>query len=132
MAEKKNGKTVDYDRLTGGILKASLRITLGIILAGLLYLCVVKSYSFGYRIFQDQPYHPDSTRSISVTVPEGCSTLEMGQALVEADIVENAYVFAVQSQLYRYQIQPGTHVISDSMTTKEILKSLSETEGGEP
>lgn len=128
MAEKKAGKSVDYDALTGSILKASLRITVGIILVGLIYVCIVKSYSFGYQIFQDEPLHPDSTRSVSVIVPEGCSTLEMGEALVQADIIENAWVFTVQSKLYGYTIQPGTHVISDAMTTKEILKSLSETE----
>ncbi len=128
MAEKKTGKSVDYDALTGGILKASLRITIGIILVGLMYVCIVTSYTFGYQIFQDEPYHPDSARSVSVTVPEGCSTLDMGEALEEADLIENAYVFVLQSKLYGYSIQPGEHVISDAMTTKEILKALSETE----
>lgn len=126
VAEKKTGKSVDYDALTGSILKASLRITAAIIVVGLLYVCIVKSYSFGYQIFQDEPYHPDSTRSVSVTVPEGCTTLEMGEALEHADIIENAWVFTIQSQLYGYSIQPGNHTISDAMTTKEILKVLSE------
>ena len=126
LAESRSRKTMDYDAVTGGILKASLRIVavLGIVI--LLYVCVGKSYALGYRIFQNKPYHPGSARSISVTIPDGCSNLEVAEALEKADIVENAYIFAIQCRIYHDRIKPGVHVISDAMTPKEILHILSE------
>ena len=128
MSERKIRKTMDYDAVTGGILKASLRIVAALVTIILLYVCIGKSYAFGYRIFQNQPYHPDSVRSISVTIPNGCTSLEVGEALAHADIIENAYVFAIQCRMYHYIIQPGVHVISDAMTPREILEVLSEKE----
>lgn len=126
MAEKEMKKSADYDKVTNGVLHASLRIVLLLGVAVLLYFCVVRSYTFGYQIFENKPFHPDSSRSISVTIPEDCGRLELAEALENANIIENAYVFAVQSRMYGTEIVPGKHVISDAMTPREILKVLSQ------
>lgn len=99
-----------------------------LLVIGLTAVGAGRAYHLGYSIFHDTPYNSKSTTEIVVTVPEGCTMRMMAKALKEESLIADDMVFYLQSRLYRYQLSPGKHVISASMTSAEILKALSETD----
>lgn len=99
-----------------------------LLVIGLTAIGAGRAYHLGYSIFHDTPYNSKNTTEIVVTVPEGCTMQMMAKALKEESLIADDMVFYLQSQLYHYQLSPGKHVISASMTSAEILKALSETD----
>lgn len=84
------------------------------------------AFNFAYGVFGDVAYHPAAQEYIVVEVPADSSILQIGHALEDAQIIEDALVFygKVKVKGYGDKIVSGKYYLSASMTTQEILNII--------
>ncbi|MFQ9511742.1 MAG: hypothetical protein ACLRZ7_12740 [Lachnospiraceae bacterium] len=123
--KKQQNSQFDYGNATFRVLILGFKIALTIAIVAMFYFGITFGYRFGYAVFYSTPLQPDSYREINFTVKEGESTLEVGRRLKNDGIIENEYVFLVQSICFEFDIQPGDYSVSPSMDTRQLLELLS-------
>jgi len=118
------GKTVKTG--TGKDFFHYLRIVIGVLMGVFIGISAYIGFRFGRMIFTDEPMTRIRTDHVSyeLTVREGESVLSVGKDLEEHGIIENRFVFFVQSRIYKCRIAPGTYTVSSRDSSKAILKSL--------
>ncbi len=81
------------------------------------------AYDFGYRVFTEEPMTGEPGIVYSVTISEGKSVKEIGQALEQYGLVSDWKLFYVQNLLSEYKdgLQPGTYQLSTAMTPTEMM-----------
>jgi UPF0755 protein len=108
-------------------LKRSTGFAFGLLINIIIVYIVVKlfttTFNFSYSVFGDVSYDPSSTNYKVVEIPMDASTLEIGEALQDAGIIEDKYVFwaRVKVKGYGSQIQSGQYGLSPAMNVDEIL-----------
>lgn len=117
------------DNLRKG-LKRSSGFMFGLFVNILIVFLIVKlftySFNFAYGVFGKVANHPGSQEYIVVDIPADSSIMEIGQALQDADIIEDKYVFYVKVKVKGYgtKITSGKFHLSASMTYDEILNII--------
>ncbi|MCF0132895.1 MAG: endolytic transglycosylase MltG [Blautia sp.] len=111
----------------------------GVFLAGtffkiVLYVCVIlllywvgsTTYKFGHDVFNQQPVSPGEGQEITVVIPEGASTYEIGKILKNKGLIKDEKVFLVQEFFSNYhkQMVPGTYLLSTAYTPNRIMGIL--------
>ena len=111
-------------------LKRSSGFMFGLFVNILIVFLIVKlftySFNFAYGVFGKVANHPGSQEYIVVDIPADSSIMEIGQALQDADIIEDKYVFYAKVKVKGYgtKITSGKFHLSASMTYDEILKII--------
>lgn len=96
----------------------------------LIVFCVIKvfayAFNFTYSVFGDVCKSPGDTNYVVVEIPADASILEIGQALVDGEIIEDKYVFFAKVKVKGYgdRIKPGKFGLSASMNYDEILEII--------
>ena len=122
MAPRDGQETLDW---IGDIIKVVLVVVV-------VMFCIAASgraYRIGYSIFYEKALAEEGWgESIEVTVTEGMSTVQIGNMLKEAGLIEDAAVFPYQERFSSYhgEIQPGTYTLSTEMTPSEMIKVMAE------
>lgn len=107
--------------------KAASRIATGIVSVLVLGLVAVGVAGYVWVSSSLQPVDARATESISVEIPEGSSTLEIGKLLHEQGLIKNATVFNYYSKIKSYNnYKSGYYNLSQSMSVDEIAKALQE------
>ncbi len=112
--EKLHGMTLRLVSNALWILLAALALFVGIIGAQ-------QMYSFGYRVFQREERQVES-RQLEIIIGEDADTLSVGRQLEKNGIIEDAYVFWVQSIIFSLEVKPGTYVIDVKNSSRELLE----------
>lgn len=127
--------TRDINRVTGAIIKVSLRLIIYALVILILYEGVTTGYEFGHEIFASTAVSQAPGVDKTVVIEEGRSALQVGKQLEDEYLIHSGYAFWIQSIFYDYDIYPGAYVLNTSMTSKEMLELLSvkpETQEGAP
>ena len=84
------------------------------------------AFNFAYGVFGQVCYHPGSQEYIVVDIPADSSIMEIGEALENAEIIEDKLVFYAKVKVKGYgdKITKGKYHLSSSMTYDEILKII--------
>lgn len=84
------------------------------------------AFNFAYSVFGDVAKDPDSNKYVIVEIPTDSSVIKIGEALEDADIIDNKYVFYVKVKLKDYagKITPGRYGLSASMNFEEIMQII--------
>jgi len=119
---------MDGKQLTGTVAGWIAKLVIGIIVIMVIYKLTVSAYDFGYRIFGEEPVSTEET-TISVTVLEGKSVMQIGEMLEEKGLIRSAKLFYVQEKVSSYHgdIKPGIYELSPSMTPEEMMAVMSTT-----
>lgn len=117
--------TKDINRVTGTIIRVSLRLIIYALIVLLLYEGVASGYSFGYAVFAGSAVDEEPGTVVPVVVTDGQDTGDVGRMLEEMGLIENRYVFLVQAIFYEYEVYPGTYQLNTAMTSKEMLELMS-------
>lgn len=120
-----NDTAKDINRVTGVIIKVSLKLIITALLILVLYEGMHAGFNFGYEIFADMAMSPAPGTEVSVQIPEDASGRQVGKLLKEKGLIHNEYAFWVQSVFYDYTIYPGSYTFNTAMTSREILEELS-------
>lgn len=118
--------TKDINKITGTIIGVSGKLILYALILLLLAEGIVRGYSFGHAIFYQTAMEPapGSNRVLTVTVEDSGS--DVAAALKDLGLIDNELAARFQMKFYEYETVPGTYTLNTSMTSKEILRLLSE------
>lgn len=117
--------TNDINRVTGIIIKVSLKLIIAALLVLALYEGMTAGFAFGYEIFADIAVSGEPGTTIEVEVEEDESSRQIGKKLKDKGLIHNEYAFWIQAVFYDYTIYPGNYELSTAMTSREILDELS-------
>ncbi len=125
---------MNMKQFLGTLAAMVVRIAVAAAIIIVVFRLAVSAYNFGYQIFADEPVSSGEGRTVSITITDDQSSLEVGKLLEQRGIIKNAYVFYIQERLsdYKDEIIPGTYDLSTAMNSEEILEVLcSEDDEGE-
>lgn len=78
-----------------------------------------------------EPVNVEASETIQVEIPEGSSTSQIGQILLENKLIKNATIFNYFSKLKSYNsFQSGFYNLNQAMSVEDLAKKLQE--GGTP
>lgn len=118
-------------------LSVSINILIYVLILFVLLRLGAASYNFGYRVFTEPPMSGSPGRDVSVQINPDMSAIEIGTAMEEKGLIDNANLFAVQLKVsvYANKVKPGLYTLNTSQTAKEMLAVISaeqtEEEGSE-
>ncbi|MDD3168524.1 MAG: endolytic transglycosylase MltG [Eubacteriales bacterium] len=96
-----------------------------VVIAGIILIAASAVYSL-YIGNQTKPVDPDSTESISVTIPSGTGTAGIANILEENGLIGNTGVFKLQSRSKGYdgKYKAGQYTLTPSMSMEELMELL--------
>ena len=84
------------------------------------------SFNFAYSVFGDVAKDPAGREYAVIEIPADSSTLQIGKALEDNDIIEDKYVFWAKVRIKNLggKIKAGKYGLSSSMTYGEIINLI--------
>ncbi|MDR1766689.1 MAG: aminodeoxychorismate lyase [Lachnospiraceae bacterium] len=118
--------TKEINRIAGAVINVAIHLIVLAILVLVVYALVTRGYAFGHKVFYAQPLAGagQSVMQKTVAIEDGESPLDVGKKLENLGLIDDPYVFYVQSVFYSYKIYPGEYSLSTAMTSKEILEEI--------
>lgn len=100
-----------------------VRVVVAILVVYLIYRGANLCYVYGYRIFAEPAMTTGEGRTVTVTVTEEMSPLEIGKLFESRGLVRDARLFMLQYYLSEYykDVKPGTFELSTRMTAEEMM-----------
>lgn len=124
-----SGATNEINKVTSTIIGVAGKLIIYALVILLMYEGVTRGYQFGYDIFYPTSVAQAPGVDMKVSISEE-SVWEIGKALKSGGLIESEYTFWVQSFFYEYggdfKVIPGTYILNNSMTPKEIIIILRE------
>ncbi len=111
-----------------GMVRLALDVILYVFLVFAAIYCCHYAYDFCYQVFGAASVtDEENAYSMSITIYDGESTLDIAKRLEGYDLILNKYSFVVKSRLDKVAIKPGTFILSSDMDYDEILDIISDT-----
>ena len=88
---------------------------------------------FGLRYAKSalQPVDPNSKQYVTVQIPDGANTQQIGSALENSGVIKNGLVFALYAKYKNYtELKSGYYNLQKSMSVEDVIKELQK--GGTP
>lgn len=108
---------------------AIFRVVAAVAVVYLIYRGAGICYDYGYRIFTEPAMTVGEGRTVSVSITEDMSALEIGELLESRGLVRDAKLFVLQYYLSEYikDVKPGTFELSTAMTVEDMMAVMAET-----
>lgn len=121
--------TKEINRVTSTIITVSWKLIVYAVVIMILFEGVTKGYEFGHSVFYSTAVAEAPGVDMRVTIGEGEKLTDIAVALEQGGLVKDRYAFLIQSIFYEYggsenPVQPGTYLLNNSMTSKEIIVTL--------
>lgn len=111
-------------QLIGSVIDTVLKIVIIAVMVMFTYKYATGAYSFGYRVFAEEPVSsPETAKVISIAITEEASLMDIATVLEEKGLINDAKLFYVQELLSKYhdEIRPGIYELSSAMTAEEMM-----------
>lgn len=117
-------------RLMTAVFSAIFKVVVAVAAAFIIYRGAVVCYDYGYRIFTEPAMSVGEGRTVSVTIKENMSPLEIGELMLNKGLTRDSKLFALQYLFseYREDVKPGTYEVSTAMTAEEIMAVMAPVE----
>ncbi|MDE5716933.1 MAG: endolytic transglycosylase MltG [Lachnospiraceae bacterium] len=111
----------------GSTAELIIKIVVLVFAATYILKAATAAYDYGYRIFTEEPVALGEGRTISVSVKEPVSAMEVGDMLEERGLIRDAKLFLLQELLSENhgKMQPGIYDLSTAMTAEEMIDVMS-------
>lgn len=114
---------------------AIFRVVAAVAVVYLIYRGAGICYDYGYRIFTEPAMTVGEGRTVTVSITEDMSAMEIGELLESRGLVRDAKLFVLQYYLSEHikDVKPGTFELSTAMTVEDMMAVMAETgeeEGG--
>ncbi len=105
---------------------AIFRLVTAIAVVYLIYQGAGICYDYGYRIFTDPGISAGEGRTVTVTITEKMSPMEIGELFESRGLVRDAKLFTMQYYLseYRKEVGAGTFELSTAMNAEEMMAAM--------
>lgn len=120
---ERHGFIMDIKHIIGAAIELIVKAAIFVFIISFVYKTAVAAYSYGFRVFAEEPMTYGEGRTISVYVENTDSVKEIAQMLQEKGLIRDAGLFTLQELLSENhgKIQPGIYDLSTSMTSQEML-----------
>ncbi len=113
--------------------KTAKRIVKIVVTVVILALGITGFVGYSYLKSCLDPINANATANIQIEIPQGSSTHEIGQILVDNNLIKNASVFNYYAKLKSYtNFQSGYYNLNQSMSLEELAKHLQEPGAAQP
>lgn len=122
-----------YGNVIGAVFGAILKVLAAAAVIFLIYRGAIICYDYGYRVFTEEPVSSAGGRTVTVTVTEDMSPLQIGELFEEKGLVRDAKLFAAQYLLseFRADVGPGSFELSTTMTAEEMMEAMASSQTAE-
>lgn len=81
------------------------------------------AYRYGYNIYNQTPASQYDTRTVTVSITDTMSVMDIAELLENRSLVDDKYLFWLQERFSEYHglIAAGTYELSPSQTPDEII-----------
>jgi len=113
--------------LAVNILKRVIAVILMIVVIAFVIKGATKAYAFGYAVFMDEAVDTEeNAREVTITISDGDSVLDIGKMLERRGLIDNAYVFLVQSYCYEAgrNLKQGSYDLTTDMDAKAMMNAI--------
>lgn len=110
----------------GAVTGAVFRLVVAIAVVYVIYQGAEICYDYGYRIFTETAVSSGEGRTVTVTITESMSPMEIGELFESRGLVRDAKLFTLQYYLSEYtkEVGPGTFELSTAMTAEEMMAAM--------
>lgn len=117
---------MDYGNIVSAVFGTILKVLAVAAVVFLIYQGAGICYDYGYRVFTEEPVSSAGGRTVTVTVAEDMSPLQIGELFEEKGLVRDAKLFAMQYLLseFREDAAPGVFELSTTMTAEEMMEVM--------
>ncbi|MDE5820831.1 MAG: endolytic transglycosylase MltG [Lachnospiraceae bacterium] len=119
---------MDVKQIIRGIAALVIKVAVMVLVVFIIYRLALSAYTFGYRIFAEEPMTQGEGVTVSVAVTEEDDVKSLGQKLYDKGLIRSTRLFYFQELLSNYHgiEQPGVYELNTSMTVEEMLEKISE------
>ena len=117
--------------IIGAVVGLILKVVIAVLAVYYTYQGVTICYDYGYRIFAEPAMTTGEGRTVTVTVTEDMSPLDIGILFESRGLVRDARLFMLQYYLSEYlkDVKPGTFELSNTMTAEEMMAVMATSSG---
>ena len=111
----------------GNAVYAVVKIVIVVLVVMVVYRLGSMAYTYGERIFGEQPMAEEPGTDVPVTVEEADSVQDVADKLEQAGLIRDAELFVIQEKLVGFKngLQPGTYTLNTSQTPEEMIEIMS-------
>ena len=123
-------KKTRWDEIIRKVLKHSsgfmLSLFINIVIVYFIARLFTYSFNFAYSVFGDVAKDPTGREYAVIEIPADSSSLQIGKALEDNEIIEDKYVFWAKVRIKNVggKIKAGKYGLSSSMTYGEIINLI--------
>ncbi|HBA50254.1 MAG TPA: aminodeoxychorismate lyase [Lachnospiraceae bacterium] len=119
--------------IAGAVAGAIFRLAVAIAVVYFIYQGAGICYDYGYRIFTEPAVSSGEGRTVTVTITESMTPMEIGELFESRGLVRDAKLFTLQYYLseYRKDVGAGTFELSTAMTAEEMMAAMVVEKDGE-
>lgn len=123
---RQTGVDMKVLNIIGAVAGAIFRLVAAIAVVYLIYQGAGICYDYGYRIFTESAVSTGEGRTVTVTVTESMSPMEIGELFEKRGLVRDAKLFTLQYYLSEYfkDVGPGTFELNTAMTAEEMIGNI--------
>lgn len=118
---------MDIKQIIRGIAALIIKVAVAVLVVLLIYRLALSAYTFGYRIFAEEPMTEGEGITVSIAVTEEDDVRSLGQKLYDKGLIRSTRLFYFQELFSNYHgiEQPGVYELNTSMTVEEMLEEIS-------
>lgn len=115
-------------QIATAFLTAIIRIAILVIIVMFIRKLGVMAYGYGYRVFSEEAMTSGDGRDVTVLIPLGSSSMDIGKILENNGLIRDRKLFYIQEKLssYRGRLKPGTYTLNTSMTAEEMMAVMAQ------
>lgn len=124
IAKQNTKHRISHEKLHGMTISLVSNALWALLVAVVLFVGIIGSkrlYLFGYQVFAKETRQVES-KQLEITIGEDAGVLSVGQQLEKNGIIDDAYIFFVQSLIFDLDVKPGTYVIDTQNSSRELLE----------
>ncbi len=109
--------------IVGAVAGVIIRVVVMILVVYLIYRGATICYDYGYRTFAEPAMTTGEGRTVTVTVTEDMSPLEIGRLFESKGLIRDAKLFVLQYYFSEHlkDVKPGTFELSTAMTSEDMM-----------
>ena len=110
------------------IISTIVTIVVAYLIILFIYKFAILSYDFGYRVFAEDAIDREPGISMTVTIADGKSVMQIGELLEERGLIRNARIFYFQEMFsdYKGKMRSGEFDLNTAMTPFEMIELMSQ------
>ena len=124
---------MNIKEVIGSIVETIIKVAALLFLISFVYDAAIKAYDFGFRVFAEEAMTTGDGRTISISVEQDDTVMDIGKNLQEKGLIRDANLFFVQELLSENhgKINPGIYDLNTSMKSDEMLAIMAAEPGEE-